>query len=61
MKPHGFIWVVKIWCIMCTDPILRCFDNLEGLSYGDLLGGVVPELSSWLTVRDWALQCQVRI
>jgi hypothetical protein len=50
MKPHGFVWVVRIWCNMRRDPILRCFDNPEGLSYVDLLGGVAPELSSRLTV-----------
>jgi hypothetical protein len=37
-------------CGMCTDPVLRCFDNPKGLSYGDLLVGIVPELSSSLTV-----------
>jgi hypothetical protein len=26
----------------------------EGLNYGDLLVGMVPKLTSWLTVRDWA-------
>jgi hypothetical protein len=50
MKPHSFVYVVRMWCGMRTDPILRCFDNLEGLSCGDLLVGMVPELSSWLTV-----------
>jgi hypothetical protein len=50
MKPHGSIWVVRMWCGICIDPVLRCFDNPEGLSYGNLLVGVVPELSSWLTV-----------
>jgi hypothetical protein len=50
IKPHGFVWVVRMWCGMHTDPVLRCFNNLEGLSYRDLLVGVVPELSSWLTV-----------
>jgi hypothetical protein len=42
MKPHGSIWVVRMWCGICTDPILRCFDNLEGLNYGAFLVGVVP-------------------
>jgi hypothetical protein len=50
MKPHGSIRVVRMWCRIRTDPILRCFDNSEGLSCGDLLVGVVPELLSWLTV-----------
>jgi hypothetical protein len=39
-----------MWHGMCTDPILRCFNNLEGLSYRDLIGSVVPKISSWLIV-----------
>jgi hypothetical protein len=50
MKPHSFIWVVRMWYGECTDHILRCFINPEGLSCGDLLVGVVPELASWLTI-----------
>jgi hypothetical protein len=50
MKSHGFIRVVRMWCKIHTDPVLRCFVNLEGLSYRDLLVGVIPELVSWLTV-----------
>jgi hypothetical protein len=50
MKPHGFIWVVRMWCGMQTDPLLRCFDNPEGLNCMDLLVGVIPELLSWITV-----------
>jgi hypothetical protein len=46
MKLHNSIWVVRMWCDIHTDPVLRCFDNPEGLSYEDLLVGVVPELSS---------------
>jgi hypothetical protein len=46
MKPHGSVWVVRMWCGMRTDPVLRCFDNPEGLSYGDLLFVVVLELSN---------------
>jgi hypothetical protein len=46
MKPHDSIRVVRMWCGICTDPILRCFDNPEGLSYEDSLVGVVHELSS---------------
>jgi hypothetical protein len=57
MKPHSSIWVVRMGCGIRIDPVLRCFDNPEGLSYGNLLVGVVPKLSSWLTVRDLALQC----
>jgi hypothetical protein len=50
MKLHSSIQVVIKWSDMRTDPILRCFDNLEGLNYGDLLLGVVPEFPSWLMV-----------
>jgi hypothetical protein len=41
-----------LWCNICTDPILRCFNKPKGLSYGDLLDGVVLEITSWLRVRD---------
>jgi hypothetical protein len=37
MKPHNSVRVVRKWCDMHTDPILRCFDNSEGLNNGDLL------------------------
>jgi hypothetical protein len=50
MKPLGSIWVVRVWCDIRTDPVCECCDNLEGLSCGDLLVSVVPELSSWLTI-----------
>jgi hypothetical protein len=50
MKPHDSVWVVRMWCGMCTDLVLRCFNNSEGLSYGDLLVSVSPELPSWLMV-----------
>jgi hypothetical protein len=50
MKPHGSVWVVRMWCGIHTDPVLRCFDNPEGLSYWDLLVVMVPELLSSLTV-----------
>jgi hypothetical protein len=50
MKPHSSVRVVRKWCSLHTDPILRCFDNLEGLNCGDLLVGVVPEFPSWLIV-----------
>jgi hypothetical protein len=39
-----------MWCGERIDPVLRYFIKLEGLSYGDLLVGVVLELVSWLTV-----------
>jgi hypothetical protein len=52
MEPHDSIWVVRIWCDIHTNPVLRCFDNLEGLSCGDLQVGVVTMLSSCLTVSD---------
>jgi hypothetical protein len=35
-----------LWCRIHTDPVLKCFTNLEGLNYEDLLEGVVPELMS---------------
>jgi hypothetical protein len=50
MKPHGSVRVVRMWSDMRTNHILRCFDNPEGLNYEDLIVGIVPELSSWLTV-----------
>jgi hypothetical protein len=50
MKSHGSVLVVRMWCGIHTDPVLRCFINLEGLSCGDLLVSVVPVLTSWLTV-----------
>jgi hypothetical protein len=39
-----------MWCGVHTDLVLRCFDDSEGLNYGDLLVGVVLEFSSWLVV-----------
>jgi hypothetical protein len=50
MKSHGSIQVVRMWCSECTDLVIRCFVNLEGLIYGNLLVGMVLELASWLTV-----------
>jgi hypothetical protein len=50
MRPHGSVRVVKKWCSKRTDPVLRCFDNPDGLNYGDLLVHVVLEFSRWLTV-----------
>jgi hypothetical protein len=50
MKPRGSIQVVKMWCGVRTDSVLRWFDNLEGLNCGDLLVVIVPELSSWLMI-----------
>jgi hypothetical protein len=32
IKPRDFIWVVRRWCGMRTDPIHECFDNSEGLN-----------------------------
>jgi hypothetical protein len=46
MKSHDFIWVVRMWCKIHTNPVLKCFVNLERLNCGDLLVGVVPELAS---------------
>jgi hypothetical protein len=39
-KPHSFIRVVRMWCGIRTNFILRCFINPEGLNSGDLLVGV---------------------
>jgi hypothetical protein len=50
MNPHASIQVVRIWCVIRIDPVLRCFDKPEGLSREYLLVGMVPELSSWLTI-----------
>jgi hypothetical protein len=46
MTSYGSIQVVRIWCGKLTNPILKHFVNPEGLSYGDLLVGMVPELTS---------------
>jgi hypothetical protein len=51
MKPLDSFRVFRMWCGVCTDPVLRCFDDPEGLNCWDLLVGVVPELSSRLTLR----------
>jgi hypothetical protein len=50
MKSHGFVQVVRMWCEIHTDPILRCFIDPDGLNCGDLLVVMVLELVSWLTV-----------
>jgi hypothetical protein len=39
-----------MWFDECTDPVLTCFVNPEGLSYRNLLVGVVPKTASWLMV-----------
>jgi hypothetical protein len=52
MKSHGFVQVVRMWCGICTDPVLKCYINPEGLNCGDLLVGAVPELTSWLMILD---------
>jgi hypothetical protein len=46
MKPHSTVWVVRMWCRIHTDPVLRCFDNPKGLIYGNFLVDVVPKLAS---------------
>jgi hypothetical protein len=46
MEPHGFDRVVKMWYEIHTNPILMCFDNLEGLSCGIFLVSMVPKISS---------------
>jgi hypothetical protein len=50
MKPYGPIRAIRKWCSKHTNPVLRCFSNMEGLNYRDLLVGVVPKLSIWLMV-----------
>jgi hypothetical protein len=52
MKSHGLIQFVRMWCGIRTNPVLRCFMDPEELNYGDLLVGMVPELTSWLTALD---------
>jgi hypothetical protein len=44
-----------MWCGICTDPVLRCFDNLEGLSYRNFLVSVVPELANVLRLSTVVL------
>jgi hypothetical protein len=55
MKPHCSIWVARMWCGICTNPVLRCFDNLEGVSCEDVLVDVVPEHHSDKSGSDWSL------
>jgi hypothetical protein len=50
MRHHGSVQDVRMWCEIRANPVLGCFDNPEGLNCGNMLFGVVPELSSWLTV-----------
>jgi hypothetical protein len=50
MKPHDSVRIIRMWCRIRTDPVPKCFDNPEGLNCGNLLVGMVPELSSWLMV-----------
>jgi hypothetical protein len=52
MKPHSSVWVVKMWCSECTNPILRCFINPVGLNYEDLPVGMVHKFTSRLAIRD---------
>jgi hypothetical protein len=60
-KPHSFGRVVRMWCGICSNPVVRYFVNPEGLNYGDLLVGVVDEFTSWLMVWNWASKWQVRM
>jgi hypothetical protein len=53
MKPHGFIRVIRKWHGMCINPVLRCFDNPEGLNNGDL--------PSWHSFRICELANGLRI
>jgi hypothetical protein len=44
MRPHGSVRVVKKWCGMRTNPILKCLDNPEGLNNGYLISGHGPQV-----------------
>jgi hypothetical protein len=44
MKPHSSVQVVRRWCGVHTDPVLRCFDNSEGLNNGHLSRGRGPQV-----------------
>jgi hypothetical protein len=55
MKRHGSNQVVRMWCGIRTNTVLRCFNNLEGLSYRDLLVSVVPELANGLRLSTVVL------
>jgi hypothetical protein len=47
----GSVQVVRKVCDVRTDPVLRCFNNPEGLNkLGTCLVGVVPTFMSWLMV-----------
>jgi hypothetical protein len=49
VKPHGSVWVVKKWCGLLADPIVRCLDDLEGLNNLYLpsgCGSLVRELAN---------------
>jgi hypothetical protein len=50
MKLHDSVRVVRMRCGIHIGLVLRFFDDPEDLSSRDFLVGVVPELSSWLTV-----------
>jgi hypothetical protein len=50
MKLRGSVRVVRRWHSVSTDPLLRCFDDSEGLDNGTFLAGMVPEFASWLMV-----------
>jgi hypothetical protein len=46
MKPHGPVWLVRMWRGMRADPDLRCLDDPKGMNNGDLLVGTIPEFTS---------------
>jgi hypothetical protein len=48
MKSHGSVQVLRMWCGVRTNPVLMCFDNLDGLNYEDLLVCLVLELANGL-------------
>jgi hypothetical protein len=43
MKPHDFVWVVRLGCGEHTNPVLKCFINPEGLNCRDVVVGMVHE------------------
>jgi hypothetical protein len=43
MKPHCFVWIVRLGCRERTNPVLRCFVNPEGMNCRDLLVGMSHE------------------
>jgi hypothetical protein len=47
MNPHSSFRVVRKRCSMCTNPVLRCFDNPKRLNNMDLPLWAIPNTSLW--------------